>query len=132
MTIPGTSGTVLQRNGYLCGTGTQRKNPGCPGRFRDSWQLWCVCVGVCVSVGVCGCGGGGGGGGGVGVCVDVVGMRCVCVCVSVSHYLSSIPVRTYHLFAHVMCVSVRLFCVLCFCYENFFGVRMSMYRGTRR
>ena len=43
MTIPGTSGTVLQRNGHPFGTGTKSKNPGCPGRFWDSWQL-CISV----------------------------------------------------------------------------------------
>ena len=37
MTIPGASGTVVQINGYPCGTGTRSKHPGCPGRFQDSW-----------------------------------------------------------------------------------------------
>ena len=35
-------------------------------------------------------------------------------------------IRTYHLFVHVLCVSVRFFVFL---YEKIFCVRMSMYRG---
>ena len=37
------SGTVVQRNGHPCGTGTKSKIPGCPGQFRDSWQLCVDC-----------------------------------------------------------------------------------------
>ena len=36
ITIP--SGTIVQRNGHLCGTRIKSTNLGCPGRFRDSWQ----------------------------------------------------------------------------------------------
>ena len=30
---------IIQRNRHPCGTATRTKNPGCPGRLRDSWQL---------------------------------------------------------------------------------------------